>query len=207
MGRTVNWATLPLPKYTARDVAGVNYDCRRIKRAGYHCSEKSLLTAIKDNKSRSVVQAAAVCLQEYGSSLSLPALKALSDYPGNDVRICALTSIGVLAGEAETPYLADLLDEPGFKVKGYVMIVLSEVGDQRALPAVKRYAKKILQGKVSLNSEPPLQLFVMQYLRRFSDSEGDELYERLKLIPTEDWVQMSKEDMAELRSEMNQREM
>ena len=193
-----------IPSYIEYKPEELEYYLKRIKRSGYSLTEDSLSQAIKENKSKSVVYYAAMLLKEYGTTKSIPLLKSLSSYPNIDVKVVALTSIGVIAGGRESEYYASLLEDSRYKIKDYAILIIAEAGNEKALPSVKRYAKKILQGRIKLNSWPPIQLPIIHYFRRVGDDEAKELANRLSELPIETYKTMSKEDWEETKKELGE---
>lgn len=143
----------------------------QLKRRGYKATEEDLLRCIKENKAKTLVYYAVICLKHYGSSKSIRVLKEMTEYPKEDVKVCAVLSIGHLAGKDETPYYAELLDSK-FRGKDFVMAVIWQVGDKRAYNAVLRYANKVLAGKVTLHTQSDV-LYIVRYLEKYSPSDAD----------------------------------
>ena len=144
---------------------------KQLQRRGYKTTEEDLLRCIRENKAKTLVYYAVICLKQYGSSKSIEVLKEMTEYPKEDVKVCAVLSIGRLAGKNETPYYAELLDSK-FRGKDFVMAVIWQVGDKRAYNAVLRYANKVLAGKVTLHTQSDV-LYIVRYLEKHSPSEAD----------------------------------
>jgi len=151
-----------------------------LKRAGYNQNEDDLLRAIIENKSKKVVHYAVMGLWDYGTAISLPALKKLTHYPSQDVRTTAVVTIGVIAKGKESEFYGELLDDPGYRDKAYPMTVLWEVGTEVALPAVIRLGQKIIDKTISLDTTDPR--YVEQFLEKYKTPETQRLIEQLELL-------------------------
>ena len=165
------------------NINGLNpsaYTWPALKRAGYDKSEDELLRAIKENKSKKLVHCAVIGLWEYGTSKSIPILKTLVHYPSREVRATMAVTIGVIAKGGESKFFGELLDDPLYKDKEHPMTLLWEVGTDTALPAVLRYADKIIQRKLKTDTNDPR--YVKEYLERFRSPEVDERIARLEPI-------------------------
>jgi hypothetical protein len=83
-----------------------------------------------------------IALRDCGTTTSVPALKALSAYPMQDVKDCAILTIAQIAGEDETDYFVERLIDPKGRNRAYPLWALGAFGDQRALPAIELYVRK-----------------------------------------------------------------
>lgn len=146
-------------------------------------TEQDLLRCISENKSKNLVYYAVVGLRSVGTAKSVDLLKKMTAYPNADIKVCSILAIGAIAGKDETAYYAELLDS-GFRDKMYVMAVIWEVGDQRALDAVIRLAQKVLSKKVKLHSRSDL-LYITEYIEKYGHTEDDSLIiqQLLQLLP------------------------
>lgn len=151
-----------------------------LKKAGYAQNEADLLRAIEENKSKKLVHYAVIGLWEYGTGKSISLLKKLVYYPSSDVRTTTVVTIGVIAKGGESAFFGELLDDPKYKDKIYPMTILWEVGTDAALPAVLRYADKIIQHKLNTDSNDPR--YVKEYLERFRSPEADKRIAQLEPI-------------------------
>lgn len=140
-----------------------------IKRSHYDISEDGLLECISDNRSKNLVYYATIALRNYGTLKSIPILKSLIDYPKEDVKLCSVSAIGAIAGGDQTEYFAKLLDGT-YKNKVWVMAIIWEVGDERALASVMRLAEKILKNQIRVNSQSDI-LYVIEYLEKYGDPQ------------------------------------
>lgn len=105
-------------------------------------TEDYLLGLIGDARSRMDVYWSVIGLRHCGTSRSLPALKALSSHPAQDVKATAILTIAQIAGALETPYYAERLVDPHYRAKDYALWAIGVVGDERALEAVRAYVQR-----------------------------------------------------------------
>lgn len=154
-----------------------------LTRAGYGQSEDELLRAIEENVSKQIVYYAVIGLWEYGSSKSLPVLKQLVHYPKQDVQTTSVVTIGKIAGETETEFYGELLEDPKYKDKMYPMTILWEVGSAAALPAVMRFADRVINHKIGAFADTIDPRYIRDYLGRHKDrDEVDAIIEKLNQI-------------------------
>ena len=114
----------------------------RRRHRGLVWSEEVLLGLIASDTSKMDVYWSVIGLRHCGTEHSIPALKALASYPVQDVKAAAMSTIATIAGASETPYYADCLGDPKYRVKDYALWAIGEVGDARALDAVHAYIKR-----------------------------------------------------------------
>jgi hypothetical protein len=157
---------------------------RPITRAHYELTEDGVLQCIADNKNRGLVYRAVLALRALGTPKSIPVLKKMTSYQMADVKVCSVLAIGAIAGPNETDYYADLLDS-AFRDKTYVMSVIWEVGDERALDAVTRLAKKVLTHKVKPGYRHEL-LYITEYLDRFDTPDANALSAKLQELDVQE---------------------
>ena len=167
-----------LPKFLTADDTVMKLIWPVLKRGGYAQNEDSLLQAIRDNKTRELVHLATIGLGEYGTERSLPSLKDLARYPSNDVKTTSVVTIGIIAGAKEAEYYASLLDDPAYKDKAYPMIVIWETDSKEALPAVIRYADKVISGKVKLHDSKDYR-YIIEYLKKYPSEQAGRIVEEL----------------------------
>jgi hypothetical protein len=152
-----------------------------LQKAGYTKNEDSLLKAIIDDKSKKIVYYAVIGLWEFGTQKCVPYLKKLSSYPYRDVQTTSVVTVGKIAQAKETKYFADLLDDPQYKDKMYPMTVLWEIGNEDALPAVKRFAQNIIDKKIKAFADTIDPRYIRDYLVRYKDPEVEALLNQLAI--------------------------
>lgn len=156
---------------------------KSLERWGYQITEEDLLRCIRDNRYKTAVYYAVVCLRSLGTKKCVPVLKSLTEYPKEDVQVCSVLAIGAISGSGETAYLSGLL-ESKFRNKFYVMATIWEVGDERAVDAVVEFAQKIIKKRISVRSQSDI-LYVTEYLERYTRSENTNSVAPLKnMLPT-----------------------
>lgn len=133
--------------------------------------EDFFLAQITAQASRYDVWWATLALRECGTPRSVPALKALSGFPKQDVRDCALLTIAQIAGGAETPYFVERLLDPKGGSKTYALWAIGAVGDERALSAVVRYVRKNRKRLAADSDDPRQQQEVLAYLYRMGETD------------------------------------
>src|SRR5690242_20331543 len=104
-------------------------------------SEDFFLTQLREGKSKYDVYWSTIALRDCGTSRSVPALKALADYPMRDVKDCALLTIAQIAGAQETPYYIERFTQTKGK-KAYPLWAIGVAADERAIPAITQYVRK-----------------------------------------------------------------
>lgn len=153
-----------------------------LKNAGYEKSEDSLLKAIEENPSKKVVYYAVIGLWQYGTMKSIPLLKELTNYPHRDIQTTSVVTIGKITGGNESKFFGELLDDPRYKDKMYPMTVLWEVGTGDALPAVKRFAQKIIDGKIKFLADTIDPRYLIDYLKKHEDQDTEMIINRLNSL-------------------------
>ena len=134
-------------------------------------SEEFFLSAIDADKSKYDVFWAVVALRDCGTQKSLPALKALSKYPKQDVRDSAVLTIAQIAGAAETPYFVQILEDPlSGRNKAYALWAIGVSGDERALASVAQYVRKNKKKLQTEDMDPRAQQEVLAFLYRVNAS-------------------------------------
>lgn len=162
----------PLPRFLTNDAKRLDFIWPSLKRAGYTPSEDDLLRAIDENKTKRIVHYAVLGLRVYGTPRSLSLLKKLAFYPMDDVKTSSVITVGIIAGESEAQFYAELLESPVYRNKMYPMIVLWEVGAKAALPSVIGFAKKVLGRKIKVSSERDVP-YIIEYLEGARTPEAD----------------------------------
>jgi len=115
---------------------------RHIRRKGFVPSEDNLLEVIANPRNSMEVYWATIALRHFGTVKSIPAIKELTGYPKQDVKVTSVHLIGKIAGAGETQFYCDLLASTTYKEKGSVMWVIADVADDTAVPAVIAYFEK-----------------------------------------------------------------
>ena len=153
----------------ASDKEAIKDHFRRNK--AFSWSEEFFLSAINTAKSKYDVYWAVIALRDYGTRKSLPALKALSKYPMQDVKACAVLTIAQIAGAAETPYFVQVLEYPlSGRNKVYALWAIGVAGDERALESVERYVRKNKKKLQAEGMDPRAQQEVLTFLYRVDAS-------------------------------------
>jgi hypothetical protein len=109
---------------------------------------------------------AAIGLRDCGTARCVPALKALATNPKQDTKAVAILTIAQVAGAAETPYYAQCLLDPAYRMKGFALWAIGETGDARALEAVHAYAKKRRRQIIDAGHDPLEQREIVAYFHR-----------------------------------------
>jgi HEAT repeat protein len=134
-------------------------------------SEEFFLSAINTDKSKFDVFWAVIALRDCGTPKSLPALKALSRYPKQDVKDSAVLTISQIAGAAETPYFVEMLEDPlSARSKVYALWAIGVSGDERALASVEQYVRKNKKKLQAEDVDPRAQQEVLAFLYRVNAS-------------------------------------
>jgi hypothetical protein len=150
-----------------------------LKRAGYEKTEDDLIRAIRENKSKKIVHYAVIGLMEVGTQTSVPTLKGLTHYPNRDVETTAVVAIGKIARGKESLFFGELLDDPRYGDKMYPMTILWEVGTEAALPAVMRFAEKIINNEIKSYADAIDPRYVKGYLEKYRIPETEGIIEQL----------------------------
>lgn len=156
----------------------MNDEEEALKKHGYDSSEKDLLRCIHENKSKMLVYYAVCALKIHGSAKCIPTMKSLLTYPKLDVQVCSVLTIASILEESGTDYYAELL-ESNFKHKFWVMAVIWEVGDERAIDAVRKLGQKIVKNKVVAHTQSDI-LYITEYLEKFKNADDSEVTSALK---------------------------
>lgn len=129
-------------------------------------NEDYLLSLIAARTSKMDVYWAVIGLRNCGSDRCIPALKDLATHPTQDVKATAMLTIAQIAGSGETPYYAERLNDPAYKVKDYALWAIGEVGDERALDAVHVYIKRSKRSLTQPSLDCRLHMELVAYLYR-----------------------------------------
>lgn len=156
----------------------MNDELEILKRRGYELNENDLIRCISENKSKMLVYYAVCALKIYGTTKCIPTMKSLLSYPKLDVQVCSVLTIASILEEKGTSFYAELLDS-NFRHKFWVMAVVWEIGDERAVNAVRSLGQKIVKNKVVTNTQSDI-LYITEYLEKFNGSNDSELISALK---------------------------
>jgi HEAT repeat protein len=108
-------------------------------------TEAAMIRVLEDDTyTRHLKWKAAIGLRDCGTEHCIPALKAILDYPNEDVKSSAILTIAHIGMETELDFLAALLDRKKLR-KGIVLQALMAIDNEQALPAVIRYLAKTLK--------------------------------------------------------------
>ena len=136
--------------------------------------EEELLRVLEEPKTKRDVYWAVIGLRDVGSPRCIPALKTKLHYPLQDVKDCVLLTIAHIAGEAETPFYVQALQDKRTR-KTYPMWAIAVAGDDRAVAPVAEYVTTVLK-KVRRSSSPnPGDAYLkgLEFLARFRDSHPE----------------------------------
>ncbi|MFH0133070.1 HEAT repeat domain-containing protein [Variovorax sp. VaC1] len=141
------------------------------KNKAFSWSEEFFLSTISTDKSKHDVFWAVLALRDCGTQKSLPALKALSRYPKQDVRDSAVLTIAQIAGATETPYFVQILEDPlSGRGRVYALWAIGVSADERALASVEKYVRKNKKKLQAENMDPRAQQEVLAFLYRVDAS-------------------------------------
>jgi HEAT repeat protein len=87
---------------------------------------------------------AAIGLRDCGTEHCIPALKAMLDYPNEDVKSSAILTISHIGGDKELDFLTSLLDRKKLR-KGPVLLAIKAIDNKQAVPAVIGYLSATLK--------------------------------------------------------------
>lgn len=130
--------------------------------------EEELIRVLEAPKSKQDVYWTVIALRNVGSARCIPALKAKLHYPMQDVKDCVLLTIAHLAGETETPFYVQALEDKRTR-KDYPMWAIEVAGDERAVGPVAWYVTDVLQKARRPSGGSPTEAYVrgLQFLARF----------------------------------------
>jgi HEAT repeats len=156
----------PLDAYTKRSI---EHHFR--KEGGFSWSEDFLLHVIDTSGSKYDLHKAAIGLREVGTEKAVERLRALLMYPNQDVKSVAILTIGHIAGAKATPIFIEALENPTYREKNYALWAIADSGDERALPAVRRYLHKNKSRCKRVRQTPILR--ILDYISRFLNTMPD----------------------------------
>ena len=108
--------------------------------------EEAILELLRAPRTREDVYWSVLALRDVGTRRCVPALKALVNYPMQDVKDCTLLTLAHLVGAAETEFYVEVLQTKGTR-KGYPLWAIEVAADHRAMPAVLAYVTAALKKK------------------------------------------------------------
>jgi hypothetical protein len=130
------------------------------------CTEDFLLRLIEEKKTKTDVYWSAIGLRSCGTKRCIPALKALADHPSQDVKSVAMLTIAQVAGDAETAYYVECLNNRQYRAKSYALWAIGAVGDSSALDAVHSYVQRSKKALSQPSFDPRAQQEIVAYFYR-----------------------------------------
>jgi hypothetical protein len=144
------------------------------RKLGVKYEADALIDLLRRERPKSAMPAACHSLADLNAKHAVPVLKALADYPVQDVKATSVLAVARLAGSEETPWLVDCLSRKG-TLKAYVLWALAAVGDPAACGAVKTWFEKQLR---KLERDPAADapgnvVFAVAYLEQMTERHPD----------------------------------
>jgi HEAT repeat protein len=159
----------PLDAYAKRSIE------QHFKKKGdFSWTEDFLLHVIDISGNKYDLHKAAIGLREVGTEKAVEPLRALLMYPNQDVKSVAIITIGHIAGANATPIFIEALENPAYREKNYALWAIADSGDERALPAVRRYLHKNKSRFKRVRQTPILH--ILDYVFRFINNAPDTKY-------------------------------
>jgi HEAT repeat protein len=135
------------------------------RKGDFSWSEDFLLRIIDTSGDKYDLHRAAIGLREVGTERAVEPLRALLLYPNQDVKSVAILTIGHIAGAKATPIFIEALENPAYREKRYALWAIADSGDERALPAVRRYLHKNKTRFKRVKQTPILH--ILDYVSKF----------------------------------------
>ena len=127
-----------------RDAEDFEDDQAYFRKLGVKYDADALIDLLRREKPKSAMPVACHSLADLNAKHAIPVLKALADYPVQDVKATSVLAVARLAGREETPWLVECLSRKG-TLKGYVLWALAAVADPAAYGAVSGWFEKQLR--------------------------------------------------------------
>ena len=106
--------------------------------------ENSLIEVLKSSTKKYDIYWAVIGLRDVGTEKCIPYLRALRNFPMQDVKDCLLLTISHIAGEKETNFYVSVLQEKGTK-KDYPMWAIKDSANEQAINPVIEYLLSLLK--------------------------------------------------------------
>lgn len=155
------------------------------RKLGLKYEADALIDLLKREQPKSAMPVACHSLADLNARHAVPVLKALADYPVQDVKATSVLAVARLAGSDETPWLVECLLRKGTS-KGYVLWALAAVGDPAACGAVKGWFEKLLRTleKNATGDRLGHAVFAIAYLEQMTDHNPEivPLLDRFKVV-------------------------
>lgn len=128
------------------------------------------------SKKKDDVYYSVLALRYCGTKKAIPCLKKTLFHSMNAVRTASILTLGLLSGEKLTGFYVDLLNNPQYKEKSYVLLVIRDYADKTAIDAVLQYIeknKKNIKSRQSTNNETVhAAMYLNKYIHDYPEVES-----------------------------------
>ncbi|MFW5443502.1 MAG: hypothetical protein ACKE51_04245 [Methylococcaceae bacterium] len=129
--------------------------------------EESFFLEKLASKKKYDVRYSLLALQHCGTKKAIPRLKETVFHTVADIRAISIITIGIIGREDFTSFYIDLLNNPKYKDKVYVMWVISDFADETAVEAVLQFIEKIKKSITPGQDRNEMTLHATLYLNKF----------------------------------------
>ena len=140
-----------------------------------------MINVLKNSTNKYAKYWAVIGLREIGTEKCIPYLKALKDFPMQDIKDCLLLTIAHISGSLETEFYISILQEKGTR-KDYAMWAIKDSADERAIEPVLQFIesayKKLNQPKSKYYSIAYMDglIFLSRYFNK--DKRIKDIYDK-----------------------------
>lgn len=129
--------------------------------------EESFFLEKLASKKKYDVRYSLLALQHCGTKKAIPLLKETIFHTIADIRAICIITIGIIGREDCTSFYIDLLNNPKYRDKNYVMWVISDFADETAVEAVLQFIEKIKKSITPGQDRNEMTLHATLYLNKY----------------------------------------